>query len=195
MDLINVLFFGLRIVIFRMLMLILCLKLDLWLFLITKEYLRECFAGSFCLKGCISSVAIMNLSIAHLFMALRRKFWQSIMIKVRMYIGSAWDLWRASLSLYYSWPCIYRSWVRSVSVTQSERSKGKKNRRIIFHPESTPLSLGCFEELSKARRSVLDPPWEGLNLIPGDVLWTDPTMQPGLSPDKERGIRLVVGAR
>uniref|UniRef100_A0A2C9WL35 Uncharacterized protein n=1 Tax=Manihot esculenta TaxID=3983 RepID=A0A2C9WL35_MANES len=81
---------------------------------------------------------------------------------------------------------------RNVSVTQSKRSKGKKNRRIIFHPESTPLSLGCFEELSKARRSVLDPPWEGLNLIPGDVLWTDPTMQPGLSPDKERGIGLIL---
>ncbi|KAF2312532.1 hypothetical protein GH714_034982 [Hevea brasiliensis] len=82
---------------------------------------------------------------------------------------------------------------RSVSITPSKRSKGKKNRRIIFNPEATPLSLGSFEELSKARRSVLDPPWEGLNLIPGDVLWSDPTMKPGLSPNKERGIGLLWG--
>ncbi|KAJ9172526.1 hypothetical protein P3X46_015756 [Hevea brasiliensis] len=82
---------------------------------------------------------------------------------------------------------------RSVSITPSKRSKGKKNRRIIFNPEATPLSLGSFEELSKARRSVLDPPWEGLNLIPGDVLWSDPTMKPGLSLNKERGIGLLWG--
>ncbi|XP_012087578.1 serine/threonine-protein phosphatase 7 [Jatropha curcas] len=82
---------------------------------------------------------------------------------------------------------------RSVSITPSKRSKGKKNRRIIINPETIPLSLGSFEELSKARRSVLDPPWEGSNLIPGDVLWSDPTMKPGLSPNKERGIGLLWG--
>lgn len=82
---------------------------------------------------------------------------------------------------------------RSVSITPSKRSKGKKNRRISFNPESTSLSLGSLEELSKARRSVLDPPWEGLNLIPGDVLWSDPTMKPGLSPNIERGIGLLWG--
>ncbi|GMP26877.1 hypothetical protein CsSME_00003131 [Camellia sinensis var. sinensis] len=53
--------------------------------------------------------------------------------------------------------------------------------------------LGSLEELSTARRSVLDPPWEGLNLIPGDVLWSDPSMSPGLSPNKERGIGLLWG--
>ncbi|KAI8031726.1 Serine/threonine-protein phosphatase 7 [Camellia lanceoleosa] len=53
--------------------------------------------------------------------------------------------------------------------------------------------FGSLEELSKARRSVLDPPWEGLNLIPGDVLWSDPSMSPGLSPNKERGIGLLWG--
>ncbi|KAM1605823.1 hypothetical protein PS2_026519 [Malus domestica] len=75
-----------------------------------------------------------------------------------------------------------------------KRSKGKKNRRISFNPEpSSTLSLGSFEELNKARRSVLDPPWEGSNLIPGDVLWSDPSMKPGLSPNKERGIGLLWG--
>ncbi|GFY87663.1 serine/threonine phosphatase 7 [Actinidia rufa] len=82
---------------------------------------------------------------------------------------------------------------RSVATTPSKRSKGKKTRKIIINPEASSLSLGSLEELSKARRSVLDPPWEGLNLIPGDVLWSDPSMSPGLSPNKERGIGLLWG--
>lgn len=82
---------------------------------------------------------------------------------------------------------------RSISITLPKRSKGKKNRRITLNPETNSLSLGSLEELAKARRSVLDPPWEGLNLIPGDVLWSDPSMKPGLSPNKERGIGLLWG--
>ncbi|KAL3527328.1 hypothetical protein ACH5RR_011984 [Cinchona calisaya] len=82
---------------------------------------------------------------------------------------------------------------RSIPNTPSKRSKGKKNRKLILSPDSNSLSLGSFEELSKARRSVLDPPWEGQNLIPGDVLWSDPSMSPGLSPNKERGIGLLWG--
>ncbi|XWS42256.1 hypothetical protein CRYUN_Cryun17cG0152600 [Craigia yunnanensis] len=80
-----------------------------------------------------------------------------------------------------------------IPVTPSKRSKGKKNRTISLNPESNSLCLGSLEELSKARRSVIDPPWEGFNLIPGDVLWSDPSMSPGLSPNKERGIGLLWG--
>lgn len=84
---------------------------------------------------------------------------------------------------------------RSVAVNPlpSRRLKGKKNRKIISNHEINALSLGSLEELSKARRSVLDPPWEGPNLIPGDVLWSDPSMCPGLSPNEERGIGLLWG--
>lgn len=82
---------------------------------------------------------------------------------------------------------------RGTAVTPSKRAKGKKTRKIILNPESSSLSLGSLEELSKARRSVLDPPWEGMNLIPGDVLWSDPSMNPGLSPNNERGIGLLWG--
>ncbi|KAE8717346.1 hypothetical protein F3Y22_tig00110050pilonHSYRG00029 [Hibiscus syriacus] len=39
----------------------------------------------------------------------------------------------------------------------SKRMKGKKNRRINLVPEANTLCLGSLEELSKARRSVLDP--------------------------------------
>ncbi|BFG32857.1 hypothetical protein CerSpe_191310 [Prunus speciosa] len=74
----------------------------------------------------------------------------------------------------------------------SKKSKGKKSRRA-FNPEPSSLSLGSIEELNKARRSVLDPPWEGPNVIPGDVLWSDPSMSPGLSPNIERGIGLLWG--
>ncbi|CAN4083630.1 unnamed protein product [Withania somnifera] len=82
---------------------------------------------------------------------------------------------------------------RSIAVTPAKRAKGKKNRKIILNPCASALSLGSMEELLKARRSVLDPPWEGTNLIPGDILWSDPSMKPGLSPNKERGIGLLWG--
>ncbi|KAI3462279.1 hypothetical protein Pfo_018942 [Paulownia fortunei] len=81
---------------------------------------------------------------------------------------------------------------RGTVVTPSKRSK-KKNRKVVHNPEVNSLTLGSLEELAKARRSVLDPPWEGPNLIPGDVLWSDPSMSPGLSPNKERGIGLLWG--
>ncbi|KAK4261968.1 hypothetical protein QN277_027594 [Acacia crassicarpa] len=82
---------------------------------------------------------------------------------------------------------------RSVTVTPSKRLKGKRNRKNYSNPDTKTLSLGSLEELSKARRSVLDPPWEGSNLIPGDVLWSDPSKNPGLAPNKERGIGLLWG--
>lgn len=81
---------------------------------------------------------------------------------------------------------------RGTVITPSKRSK-KKNRKVVHNPEVNSLILGTFEELAKARRSVLDPPWEGQNLIPGDVLWSDPSMSPGLSPNTERGIGLLWG--
>ncbi|XP_027346935.1 serine/threonine-protein phosphatase 7 [Abrus precatorius] len=92
--------------------------------------------------------------------------------------------------------CVYTAHgglFRSVTVTPSKRLKGKKNRKINVNHDSKILSLGSLEELSKARRSVLDPPWEGSNLIPGDVLWSDPSKTPGLAPNKERGIGLLWG--
>lgn len=82
---------------------------------------------------------------------------------------------------------------RSMHVTPAKRSKGKKNRKVTIRTDQSSLSLGSLVELAKARRSVLDPPWEGQNLIPGDVLWSDPCMKPGLSPNKERGIGLLWG--
>ncbi|KAG9456621.1 hypothetical protein H6P81_001129 [Aristolochia fimbriata] len=83
---------------------------------------------------------------------------------------------------------------RSIPVTSLKRPKGKKGRKILSNlADGRNLKLGSFDELNKARRSVLDPPWEGLNLIPGDVLWSDPSMKPGLSPNKDRGIGLLWG--
>ncbi|PIA26247.1 hypothetical protein AQUCO_09500014v1 [Aquilegia coerulea] len=82
---------------------------------------------------------------------------------------------------------------RSTSVNTSKRSKGKKGRKVVSNPDSRKLSLGSLEDLSKARRTVLDAPWQGINMIPGDVLWSDPSMKPGLSPNKERGIGLLWG--
>jgi hypothetical protein len=55
------------------------------------------------------------------------------------------------------------------------------------------MKLGSLDELLKARRTVVAPPWEGSNLIPRDVLWSDPSLQMGLSLNKEQGIGLLLG--
>ncbi|WOL19507.1 hypothetical protein Cni_G28305 [Canna indica] len=92
--------------------------------------------------------------------------------------------------------CVYTAHgglFRSMNVTSTKRSKGKKGRKIVTNADSSSLKLGSLEELSKARRTVLDPPWEGSNLIPGDVLWSDPSLDLGLSPNNERGIGLLWG--
>lgn len=91
--------------------------------------------------------------------------------------------------------CVYTAHgglFRSVATTPSKRSKGRKIRKLIIDPKASSLALGSMEDLSKARRTVLNP-WEGLNLIPGDVLWSDPSMNPGLSPNKKRGFGLLWG--
>lgn len=92
--------------------------------------------------------------------------------------------------------CVYTAHgglFRSVTITPAKRTKGKRGRKVISQVDTSIIRLGSLEELSKARRTVLDPPWEGLNLIPGDVLWSDPSLNPGLSPNKERGIGLLFG--
>ncbi|XP_073005924.1 serine/threonine-protein phosphatase 7 [Typha latifolia] len=83
---------------------------------------------------------------------------------------------------------------RSITTPPSKRSKSKRGRKAVTTAVDTSvLKLGSLEELSKARRTVLDPPWEGFNLIPGDVLWSDPSSNQGLSPNNERGIGLLWG--
>ncbi|KAG1358986.1 Serine/threonine-protein phosphatase 7 [Cocos nucifera] len=92
--------------------------------------------------------------------------------------------------------CVYTAHgglFRSMNLASSKRSKGKKGRKVVTNVETNLLKLGSLEELQNARRTVLDPPWEGSNLIPGDVLWSDPSLKPGISPNKERGIGLLWG--
>ncbi|XP_062195415.1 serine/threonine-protein phosphatase 7-like isoform X2 [Phragmites australis] len=95
--------------------------------------------------------------------------------------------------------CVYTAHggiFRGTNVLPSKRAKkGKKGRKYKADSIVDPMSmkLGSLDELLKARRTVLDPPWEGANLIPGDVLWSDPSLELGLSPNKERGIGLLWG--
>uniref|UniRef100_K3YHZ5 Serine/threonine-protein phosphatase n=1 Tax=Setaria italica TaxID=4555 RepID=K3YHZ5_SETIT len=95
--------------------------------------------------------------------------------------------------------CVYTAHggiFRGTVVLPSKRlKKGKKGRKnkADFTVDPTSMRLGSLDELLKARRTVLDPPWEGQNLIPGDVLWSDPSLEMGLSPNKERGIGLLWG--
>lgn len=82
---------------------------------------------------------------------------------------------------------------RCIVTAPPKKQKGKKKSRKIVVETSGAMKLGSLDELDKARRTVLDPPWQGANLIPGDVLWSDPSNKPGLSPNKDRGIGLLWG--
>ncbi|EFJ07603.1 hypothetical protein SELMODRAFT_429646 [Selaginella moellendorffii] len=55
------------------------------------------------------------------------------------------------------------------------------------------LKLGDLDDLAKSRRGVLDPSAVGNNVIPGDILWSDPSPNPGLASNEGRGIGLVFG--
>ena len=55
------------------------------------------------------------------------------------------------------------------------------------------MKLGSLDELLKAMRTVLDPPWGASNLIPRDVLWSGPSFRMGLSPNKDQDIVLLWG--
>jgi serine/threonine-protein phosphatase 5 len=69
------------------------------------------------------------------------------------------------------------------------------DRRLLSgrnHAEK-PLKLGTLDDLAKARRMVLDPSGFGTNVIPGDVLWSDPSPENGLSHNDSRGIGLLFG--
>ncbi|KAF3331249.1 serine/threonine-protein phosphatase 7 [Carex littledalei] len=92
--------------------------------------------------------------------------------------------------------CVYTAHgglFRSVTTAPPKKQKGKKKSRKIVGNMSDAMKLGSFDELDRARRTVLDPPWQGANLIPGDVLWSDPSNKPGLSPNTDRGIGLLWG--
>ncbi|KAH8951616.1 hypothetical protein BDL97_09G037700 [Sphagnum fallax] len=85
---------------------------------------------------------------------------------------------------------------RQIEVESSQK-KGKfgKGYRHLLRTRAAEktLKLGTLEDLAKARRGVLDPSGTGSNVIPGDVLWSDPSLNNGLSPNQLRGIGLLFG--
>ncbi|KAG7594433.1 Serine/threonine-specific protein phosphatase/bis(5-nucleosyl)-tetraphosphatase [Arabidopsis thaliana x Arabidopsis arenosa] len=76
-----------------------------------------------------------------------------------------------------------------------KRTQKKQTDNIVLETEnrSESLPLGSLKDLSKVKRRVIDPPTEGSNLIPGDILWSDPSKDTGLFLNKERGIGLLWG--
>uniref|UniRef100_A0ACD6AI44 Uncharacterized protein n=1 Tax=Avena sativa TaxID=4498 RepID=A0ACD6AI44_AVESA len=130
-------------------------------------------------------------------------FEREVMVK---YKGQGSQVYRKFLRCFEDLPlasiiagCVYTAHggiFRGAVVLPSKRAKrAKKGHRHVLSSTDDPitLKLGSLDELLKARRTVLDPPWEGSNLIPGDVLWSDPSMDKGLSLNKERGIGLLWG--
>lgn len=75
---------------------------------------------------------------------------------------------------------------------KKERRKGR-GRKGTEKGEQSVLQLGSLNELLMARRSVLDPPEKGNNVLVSDILWSDPTPKPGLHLNPARGIGLLWG--
>ncbi|CAA6670208.1 unnamed protein product [Spirodela intermedia] len=96
-------------------------------------------------------------------------------------------------SVYTAHGGIFRSEAAAPPLKRAKGKKGGRKKAAASGADKKPLVLGSFDELLKARRTVLDPPWEGSNLIPGDVLWSDPSLIHGISPNRERGIGLLWG--
>lgn len=83
---------------------------------------------------------------------------------------------------------------RSSSMSNASLRKSHKMKDIEeSNPDDDLLSLGSLEELSKARRTILDPRSSGTNSILCDALWSDPSMEYGLKPNLERGCGLLWG--
>lgn len=78
-----------------------------------------------------------------------------------------------------------------------KRKRAQKNQpeNSVLEAESRPesLLLGSLKDLFKVKRRVINPPAEGSNLIPGDILWSDPSTDNGLFLNKEAGIGLLWG--
>lgn len=93
--------------------------------------------------------------------------------------------------------CVYMAHgglFRQVEKEPPKKTKGKSYRRLLSGRNSEkPLKLGTLDDLAKARRTVLDPSGFGTNVIPGDVLWSDPSPENGLSHNDSRGIGLLFG--
>ncbi|MCD7446006.1 hypothetical protein HAX54_024710 [Datura stramonium] len=79
------------------------------------------------------------------------------------------------------------------ALLSSKRAKGKKSHKIVQNHDASNLSLGSLEELLKAKRFVVDPPYEGKNLIPADFMWSAPSKKDGQFPNDERGLDLLWG--
>ncbi|XP_010524593.1 PREDICTED: serine/threonine-protein phosphatase 7 long form homolog [Tarenaya hassleriana] len=95
---------------------------------------------------------------------------------------------------------LFRNTSSFLSQKQERSRKRKRNQKKQMdndvsetEDEIDSLSLGSLEELSKAKRRVIDPPTEGSNLIPGDILWSNPSPDAGLFVNKEKGIGLLWG--
>lgn len=80
----------------------------------------------------------------------------------------------------------------SISIAPLRKSHKMKDSEESNH-DVEMLSLGSLEELSKAKRTILDPRSSGTNSILCDALWSDPSMECGLKPNLQRGCGLLWG--
>ena len=83
--------------------------------------------------------------------------------------------------------CVYTTHgglFRSMHIGPLRRSKRKRAQTV---------ELGSLEDLSKVKRSLIDAPDGGPNVLLGDVLWSNPSTEDGLFEMSDQGMGLSWG--
>ncbi|XP_024360740.1 serine/threonine-protein phosphatase 7 [Physcomitrium patens] len=98
---------------------------------------------------------------------------------------------RVAGCVYMAHGGLFRQVEKEVPKKQKGKSSRQSNTSRIVNEKN--LKIGTIDDLQKVRRTVLDPSGFGANVIPGDVLWSDPSPKNGLSHNDQRGIGLLFG--
>lgn len=73
---------------------------------------------------------------------------------------------------------------RSIHTTTFQRSKRKRTQK---------LEIGSLEDLTKIKRSLIDAPTGGPEVVVTDILWSDPSKEVGLVENADQGLGLWWG--
>ncbi|KAJ7536141.1 hypothetical protein O6H91_12G057700 [Diphasiastrum complanatum] len=82
---------------------------------------------------------------------------------------------------------------RQCEVPTLTPSNSISDSKIFLGHARRSSTLGTLEDLAKASRGILDSSEVGSNAILGDILWSDPSPNPGLEFNMARDIGLLFG--
>lgn len=73
-------------------------------------------------------------------------------------------------------------------------ARSKKRRRKPVSAAADDVVLGSLADLRTASKGGMDPSGQGSTVVAADVMWSDPSAEPGLHMNDSRGVGVVFGA-